>query len=425
MAGKFLSLEETARQLGVSVDAVNILVDRKKLFSIRDGATHKFKSDDVDRYASSGDTDSEQLDNLSLDLDGMSDVAMPVADSTPSHSPPAATPTLSGIDAEDILLEDIAPADALEIDESIFSTDASDIRSASQTIVRSDAPADVIASASSNPSGLSMPSMGSVAGGTSDMAEVIFAESRIGDAPESEDFILESISGASSIDAASPATKRPAPAPSRIDNTLAIDLSGGGGSQRSGVTGGSDAGVSGLSGKLDSGLSLEDDIQISGIDQLSGVQTSGVDLAEGLGFDDAAPASDDRTLLGGDDFELSNSGDGDDESASVVIATDSESGDSSFFGQTMTSDGGEESIPSSSLTGDSMDFSADMTNMTNMINDASFSIWQVSGLVCCSLLLLFGGFIAYDLVRTIGSPESTTLANPLLNAMADAFGWRK
>ena len=423
MAGKFLSLEETARQLGVSVDAVNILVDRKKLFSIRDGATHKFKPEEVDRWASAT-ADNSQADNLSLDLDGMSDVAMPVADSTPSHSSPTATPTLSGIDAEDILLEDIASADALDIDESIFSTDASDIRSASQTIVRSDAPADVIASGSSNPSGLSMPSMGSVAGGTSDMAEVIFAESGIGDAPESEDFILESISGASSIDAASPATKRPAPAPSRIDNTLAIDLTGGGGSQRSGVTGGSDAGVSGLSGKLDSGLSLEDDIQISGIDQLSGVQTSGVDLAEGLGFDDAAPASDDRTILGlgGDDFELSNSGDGDDESASVVIATDSESGDSSFFGQTMTSDGGEESMPSSSLTGDSMDFPADMTNM---INDASFSIWQVSGLVCCSLLLLFGGFIAYDLVRTIGSPESTTLANPLLNAMADAFGWRK
>ena len=423
MAGKFLSLEETARQLGVSVDAVNILVDRKKLFSIRDGATHKFKPEEVDRWASAT-ADNSQADNLSLDLDGMSDVAMPVADSTPSHSPPPATPTLSGIDAEDILLEDIAPADALEIDESIFSTDASDIRSASQTIVRSDAPVDVIASGSSNPSGLSMPSMGSVAGGTSDMAEVVFAASGIGDAPESEDFILESISGASSIDAASPATKRPAPAPSRIDNTLAIDLTGGGGSQRSGVTGGSDAGVSGLSGKLDSGLSLEDDIQISGIDQLSGVQTSGVDLAEGLGFDDASPASDDRTILGlgGDDFELSNSGDGDDESASVVIATDSESGDSSFFGQTMTSDGGEESMPSSSLTGDSMDFPADMTNM---INDASFSIWQVSGLVCCSLLLLFGGFIAYDLVRTIGSPESTTLANPLLNAMADAFGWRK
>jgi hypothetical protein len=56
--------------------------------------------------------------------------------------------------------------------------------------------------------------------------------------------------------------------------------------------------------------------------------------------------------------------------------------------------------------------------------EMAFSVWQTAGLICCSLLLLFGGFIAYDLVRTIGSPESTTLANPLLNAMADAFGWR-
>jgi len=435
MAGKFLSLEETARQLGVSVDAVNILVDRKKLFSIRDGATHKFKSEDVDRYASSGDTDSEQLDNLSLDLDGMSEVNMSAVDSAPSHSLPVAAPTLSGIDADDIVLEDIAPVDALDIDESIFSTDPSDIRSASQTIVRSDAPADVIASGASNPSGLSMPSMGSVAGGASDMAEVVFGESAIGDATESADFSLESIIGASSIDAAppaqapkgvgSPATKSPAPPLSAIGSTLAIDLSGVDGGLRSGVTGGSDVGALGLSGVLDSGLSLEGDIQISGIDQLSGVQSSGVDLGEGLGFDDASPASDDRTLLGGDlggDDFLLGGGDGDDESASVVIATDSESGDSSFFGQTMTSDGGDESMPSSSLAGDPMDFPADMINM---INDASFSIWQVSGLVCCSLLLLFGGFIAYDLVRTIGSPESTTLANPLLNAMADAFGWRK
>jgi hypothetical protein len=56
--------------------------------------------------------------------------------------------------------------------------------------------------------------------------------------------------------------------------------------------------------------------------------------------------------------------------------------------------------------------------------EMTFSIWQTIGLICCALLLLFGGFIAYDVVRTIGSPESTRLANPLLNAMADAFGWR-
>ena len=51
MAGKFLSLEETARLLGVAVDEVQRLVDRKKLFPMRDGATIKFKADDVERLA--------------------------------------------------------------------------------------------------------------------------------------------------------------------------------------------------------------------------------------------------------------------------------------------------------------------------------------------------------------------------------------
>jgi excisionase family DNA binding protein len=35
MAGRFLTLEEAARQLGVTADEVNRLVDRKKLFPMR------------------------------------------------------------------------------------------------------------------------------------------------------------------------------------------------------------------------------------------------------------------------------------------------------------------------------------------------------------------------------------------------------
>ena len=48
MAGKFLSLEEAARRLGVSLDEVNRLVDRKELFPMRDGATIKFKVDEIE-----------------------------------------------------------------------------------------------------------------------------------------------------------------------------------------------------------------------------------------------------------------------------------------------------------------------------------------------------------------------------------------
>lgn len=36
MAGKFLTLEEAARHLGVTIEEINRLVDRKQLFPMRD-----------------------------------------------------------------------------------------------------------------------------------------------------------------------------------------------------------------------------------------------------------------------------------------------------------------------------------------------------------------------------------------------------
>jgi excisionase family DNA binding protein len=71
MAGKFLSLEEAARRLGVSIDEVNRLVDRKELFPMRDGATIKFKVDEIERVAASlgvGAADGGD-DDLALDLE--------------------------------------------------------------------------------------------------------------------------------------------------------------------------------------------------------------------------------------------------------------------------------------------------------------------------------------------------------------------
>ena len=37
----------------------------------------------------------------------------------------------------------------------------------------------------------------------------------------------------------------------------------------------------------------------------------------------------------------------------------------------------------------------------------------------------FGGFVALDVVQSIGSREGPWLANPILDAMADSFGWRR
>jgi len=392
MAGKFLSLEEAARQLGVTVDDVHRFVDRKKLFPMRDGATIKFKVDDVERLVRDLADEGSQSDALALDLE------------TPAA---ASAGEPDALDAGDLDL-----GDALDAGDSLFA-DGGDAASASHTIVREGAAGG---DADAAGSGLSM---ASVAGTSS--ADIVFGDSAGDGGADNDDLNLESIVGASSIGASSPslaaATSGVTGGPGEIDETLAIDLGDAQPAEAGGsLAVGSDAGLAGspeatgaglaLSGALDSGLSLEE----------GGLEVSGIDLGGGS----AAVAADDGTVLGGDDFELGGGGT-DDDSASVVIA-EPESGDSSFFGQAMGAESsafGDESVGlPSSIASEAMgmpgDFAPEMT----------FSVWQTAGLICCSLLLLFGGFIAYDLVRTIGSPESTTLANPLLNAMADAFGWR-
>ncbi len=323
MAGKFLSLEEVARQLGVSVDEVNRLVDRKKLFPMRDGATIKFKADDVERVGRSLGEESSVSGDLSLDLE-LPDVA-------PALS---AAGSLSGLDTEEIVL-----GDAIDAGESIFSTDAPQANASSQTLVRGDAALGGSVIGGSQPSGLSMPSLGGASA-----ADVVFGDSLVGEGPESEDLALESVIGASSkLQASSPAL-------SDASGTLAIDLSDiAGGAAGGSLALGSGAALSGtsdgaaglsMSGALDSGLSLEDgDIQMSGIDL-------------GAVNDEVGGPVDGGTVLGGDDFELGGTT-GDDESASVVIAAESESGDSSFFGQTMVAADGssfsDESIAPSSV----------------------------------------------------------------------------
>jgi len=215
MAGKFLSLEDAARQLGVSVDEVNRLVDRKKLFPMRDGATIKFKADDVERVGRSLGEESSMSGDLSLDLE-MPDVA-------PALS---AAGSLSGLDTDDIVV-----GDAIEAGESIFSVDASDLNAASQTLVRGDEALGGSAIAVGPASGLSMPSLGGASA-----ADVVLGDSLVGEGPESEDLALESVVGGSSqllssspsLDSGSAASTPKslvAPALSDASGTLAIDLS--------------------------------------------------------------------------------------------------------------------------------------------------------------------------------------------------------
>ena len=364
MAGRFLSLEEAARQLGVSIEEVNRLVDRKKLFPMRDGASVKFKADDIDRVARDLGDDNSQSGELSLDLD-------------------------LDLSSTGGAAEEISLGDPLDGADSIFSADASQARGASQTIVRGE----------SGQAGLSMPSLGG--------EDVILGDKADGGLLDGEDLALESIIGASSPSLARGSAAARTGSAAGSDLTIDLGDFGKGSGGLGSIAGISAASGAGLSGALDSGLSLEGgDVPMSSIGGASAVGRSGVSVAVN------------DSLLGGDEFQL-GSDTAEEESASVVIATD-DSGDSSFFGAAIE---GEGSAFNEDLSSDSASviLGADPGEYTL---ETPFSALQIIGLVCCSLLLLCGGFVMYDLVRTIGSPEGPTLANPLLNAMAETFGWR-
>ena len=405
MAGNILSLEEAAHRLGVTIDEINRLVDRKKLFPMRDGPTVKFKLDDIERAASDlasdqGDESSSGADDLALNLDL----------SSPSLVGGPGSPSGSGIADDDIML-----GDAIDEGDSIFGID--------------DAP--------SPPSRTIIHEKGDHAVGGEDLV--------IGDAGSalaSSDLELDSIIGASS-----PSLARGAVGPA---SGLGSDVAGGGGSgtlaiDLSNLGSGSIAGLSGpapgnaLSGALDSGLSLEgSDLAASGLNlggsgiELggSGVELggsgvrlgdSGLDLGGspigsgiGSGVDDIGGA------FGGDAFDLGDSTT-DDESASVVISTE-DTGDSSFFGA-VTDDSGSVSLDDgSSLSPVGMAIGEE--GFLEGMAGPPFSVLQIVGLVCCTLFLLTCSLVMIDLVWAIRAPVGEPISSPLLQALTDLFAWR-
>jgi len=52
-----------------------------------------------------------------------------------------------------------------------------------------------------------------------------------------------------------------------------------------------------------------------------------------------------------------------------------------------------------------------------------FSVWQVVGLICCTLLLFVCGLVVFDVLTTVRGPQGRPLASPLLSALAETFGW--
>jgi len=424
MAGKFLLLEEAALRLGISADEIHRLVEKKMLFPLRDGTTLKFKIDELDRLAAEGlDRDEPATDTIELDLDdaqsgpvegsievadsiGLSDVGL--GNAIPQGESVIAKDQAGQDDLAQTMLgtaDAVSGLDAMELDlDSIVGLSSPSVAapaaaaSSAQPAAPGEAGPEDSGTLNIDLSGIDVGSQPIDAAGSNATGSLVLGSGTLGSGPLGSGVVGSGVVGSGSLG-------------SGVLGSGPL----GSGPLVSGVVGsGVDAGLSGslinagaaLSGALDSGLSLEDD----------DAAVSGIDLGP---LDEGDVAEDGATALAGDEFELGGLG-GDDDSASVV-AVEPESGDSSFF----AADGGE----SSDFTGDipmGAGAATDMGDLTTaeVVPDTKFSVWQISGLVCCALLLLTGGFVMFDLMRTLGSPDDLSLSSPLLNPLASVFGWR-
>lgn len=376
MAGKFLTLEEAARHLGVTIEEINRLVDRKQLFPMRDGATVKFKIDEIERVASSLGDDSSKSDSLTLDLE------------------------LPTPEADELALGDVI--DLGDIGSS------GPINSGSQTIVRGGS---------------------SAVTGSGGVPELALGDDDDDTADDSVDLVLESNVSASSPSLARPAVESGPLGSSSIgggplsfdEGTLAMG-SGGTAASPSGRPTGTSG--SGFKAPADSGLSLEGDgLALSGIDLDAGpVPGSGASVASGSLGGGSIGGSFTSGSLAGEAFELGG-GPADEESASVVIATE-ESGDSSFF-TNVAEDSASVAFEDSSLAADSSSASLLGAEAYLAPVDMTFSGWQVAGLTFCALFLLAGGFVMYEVAWTMRTPQGMPASAPLLDALSATFGWRR
>ena len=479
MAGGFLDIAEAAAHLNISEDAVKQLVDQRKLFSLRDTSGLKFKREELDRYledqkdilatdvTAPGNTESGlSLDGLELDLSDSESTSQENNAQQPKADEPAnvneeqpdseiglgelelesglslaegsniddgpaieATGILPAQEAEASLLiggdldsSDIdVPATLLGTNEEFSQAQDKDISPQEQDIE----------AASSDALGKSV----DISGIDIDLSGVDIADSAAAEEPAQSLVLGDSLAGdiesivASDIfideGLASAVFETDGSGSVVIQDSGSIEASNSSDfiddNETSGIidsdplSDGSDIGSAISDVKMEGGLSPED----------GKIQAWDVDLGEFL--NDVEDDPDAATMLGtANDFDLDAEGSStDDPSQSADLASSQAGdsmfdksagpGDSSFFGDEVGQDAAPLTAASDMLS----------SSFALMGDDARFNSLQVTGLICCALLLLVGGLLTFDLVRTIGSSADTSLSNPLVGSLSQLFGWRQ
>ena len=476
MAGGFLNIAEAAAHLNISEDAIKKLVDQRKLFPLRDTSGLKFKPDELNRYLEDqndvSETQDDSLETIGSDisLDGLeldlSDGDSGTGNQNVSEEPPVSEGT-TALDASEVKsTSEIGLADldsGLSLEGSGSLSDSSAIGATGILPIREDEGSLVIGG-DIDEADLDVPAtLLGASGGLSDIEEkeitpqqqdIANAQSIVlGDDIDLSgiDVDLSDASNAEELEeAGSPQSlvlgdslagdieSIVAASDILVDEGLAsvileTDESGSfiveGDSKKSNELSGiidSDQALEGSN--IGSSLSGESGVFMEGGLSLEGGEVKAWDVDLGEFLNDVEEDPDAATMLGtANEFDLDAEGSSaDDPSQSADLASSQAGdsmfdksagpGDSSFFGEEVDQNAnpltaGSEMLSSSQFMG--------------AIDDAHFNGWQVTGLICCAFLLLLGGLLTFDLVRTIGSSADTSLSNPLVGGLSQIFGWRQ
>jgi excisionase family DNA binding protein len=476
MAGGFLNITEAAAHLNISEDAVKQLVDQRKLFSLRDTSGLKFKHEELDRYledqkdiggidATTPETPESNisLDGLELDLsdnEASSQEEDPLP--TDADAPPSVLEEKPGseIGLGDLELESgLSIADSKSIDDgAIEATGILPNQEAEASLLIGgdldgsdvDVPATLLgtneeflqAQGKGSPQGQDIDKADNVvldkeieiSGIDVDLSDVGLADSAETEEPAQSLLLGDSLAG--DIESAASdifVDEGFASAVFETDESGSVVVQGSGSLELSDTSGiiednnqsgiidsdptieGSDVGSAISDVKMEGGLSLED----------GKIQAWDVDLGEFL--NDVEDDPDAATMLGtANEFDLDAEGSSTDDPSQSADLASSQAGDSMFDKSAGPGD--------SSFFGDEVGRDANpLTAGSDMLSssfgiihdDAKFNGWQVTGLICCAMLLLIGGLLTFDLVRTIGSSADTSLSNPLVGSLSQLFGWQQ
>ncbi len=377
MAQKYYNSADAAKALGITVDDVKSMIERRELYGYRDGADWKFKVEDIDRMAAERQAEQTPLEDEGGDV-LLSEVALGQSDMGTSGTVIAMEAIGEGVPESDIQLagSDIKIAESA-VAASPKKSEGSDPNIANFETLNLSLDDDV-ALGDSAPTLRSMPIPSGMSGSAIDLS---------GRELEDDDLVL------------------------------------GGSSAGSDVAIGADSGIS-LIDPADSGLSLDQPVDLGG-SEASLAPAEEVAAATG-----SQPKSDSDFML----TPLEDVVEDGSESGSQVIALDTEADDSSmaaagantsmasmldedFSAQPsldlgMAASAGGSPLLGAQHTGLAEGTAPIQTGATSF--EAPYTSWQIAGLATCVVLLMICGMMMYDLLRNMWSWGSPYTVNSWL-----------